>query len=99
MAPRNIPPNQDHNCRDDGGQEDESAESPQRDDCSQIQSSSVRLLLVVVHRLGNIHIRRLVRSEGIRGTERRPEKKFTLAHLDVNKLSPPTHRILTLPAI
>lgn len=64
MSPRNIPPNQHNDRGDDGCQEDESTEGSQRDDGAQIEAGSVRLLLVVVHRLGDVYVGRLVRSKG-----------------------------------
>lgn len=73
IAPGNIPPNQDNNGRDDGRQEDETAESSQCDDSAQIQTGSVGLFLIVVHGQGNIHVGRLV-SPGNERKIKREEK-------------------------
>ena len=64
VTPRNIPPNQHDDRGDDGRQEDEPSEGAQRDDGAQVQASSVRLLLVVVHGQGDVHVGRLVSSKG-----------------------------------
>lgn len=61
LAPCNIPPDQDNDCRDDGRQKDESTEGAQRHDRAQIQAGRVRLLLVIVHRQGHVHVGSLVR--------------------------------------
>lgn len=94
MSPLNIPPNEDHNSRDDGGQQDEASESAQSHNGSQVQAGPVRLLLVVVHRERNIYIWRLVRSgDGRKNNQDNKKKGFS------KNLISSTNRILTLPAI